>query len=330
MHASKRIESITIWRVIACLGVFTVHLGQRMELSGIIRMLTDFGKYGVQLFFIISGYLGWRTNVLGGGQTTSYWCKRAIRILPLYYLVILYYFLSETFIWGAIPSDDTGFGWTRYLFFLSGFVKSDTYFWSNLGITWTIPVFVLFYFMAPFLFRLVKNYGRSLVLYVILVGIAWGIGAYCNGNLAAFTYLPFFAEGIILYYTKKEKKEPLTIFLALVGLIGQLILGHIDSTTYSLIFIIMLIVTWDITIPWKRVKRFVCKFDEYSYTIYLVHGLIFCGFIDKYAFQPAVVLGIAVFGTGLAVFIIYNFIEHPIQKILERKYREWKGEKKNV
>lgn len=66
MNSSKKIESIVIWRVIACLGVFAVHLGQRMNLSGYIRLISDFGKYGVQLFFIISGLLSMEQMFVGG------------------------------------------------------------------------------------------------------------------------------------------------------------------------------------------------------------------------------------------------------------------------
>lgn len=316
MDSSKKIESIVIWRVIACLGVFAVHLGQRMNLSGYIRLISDFGKYGVQLFFIISGLLS-TEQMFGGGTALSYWRKRAVRILPLYYFVIFYYFLSETLIWKDIPVDDTGLGWMRYLFFLSGFVKSDTYFWSNLGITWTIPVFVLFYFSVPFVFKIVKDFKSSLVLYAVLLLLAWGIEIFCNGNFAAITYLPFFAEGIIVFFAKREKREALAIFLSSVALIGKLILGNIDSTTYSFLFMIIIIATWDVKIPSGRIKQIISVLDKYSYTIYLGQGLIFCGFIDKFSFSPAVVLGIAIFGTSLLVFFVYNFIEYPIQKFLK-------------
>lgn len=317
MSPSKKIESITLWRVIACLGVFAVHLGQRMNLSGGIRLISDFGKYGVQLFFIISGILSMEQMFRWKGTTLSYWYKRAVRILPLYYFVILYYFLSETFIWKDIPVDETGLGWMRYLFFLSGFVKNDTYFWSNLGITWTIPVFVLFYFLVPFIFKRVKDLKSSIVLYIVFLLLAEMIKIFCNGNLAAITYLPFFAEGIIIFFAKKEKRENLVIFLSSVALIGKLILGNIDSTAYSFIFMSILIAAWEVQIPSGKIKKILLVLDKYSYTIYLGHGLIFCGFIDKYSFSPAVVFGIAVCGTSLLVYSVYNFIEYPIQKFLK-------------
>ena len=48
---------LSILRVIACLAVFIVHLGQRVSLHGIIREVTDTGAYGVQMFFVLSGFL---------------------------------------------------------------------------------------------------------------------------------------------------------------------------------------------------------------------------------------------------------------------------------
>jgi peptidoglycan/LPS O-acetylase OafA/YrhL len=40
--------------------VFIVHLGQRVNLNGFLRKLTDIGAYGPMLFFLISGFLAAR------------------------------------------------------------------------------------------------------------------------------------------------------------------------------------------------------------------------------------------------------------------------------
>lgn len=83
-----------------------------------------------------------------------------ISILPLYYLVILYYFITENVLnhfTPVIPTDDLGVGWFRYIFLLNGFLNGNSYFWNNLGITWTIPVFMFFYLIAPWILRKVKT-----------------------------------------------------------------------------------------------------------------------------------------------------------------------------
>ena len=72
--------------------VFIVHFGQRIELTGTIRNLTDFGAFGVQLFFIISGYLACSSLCNRTVNIKKYYLKRLIRIAPLYYFVVFWFF----------------------------------------------------------------------------------------------------------------------------------------------------------------------------------------------------------------------------------------------
>lgn len=157
----NRNESIKIWRVLSCIGVLIVHLGWKMRLEGNMRALTDFGQYGVYLFFIISGYLSCFSQELQKGDVLVYWYKRVVRLLPLYYFVIVIYFIAETYIFKTVPVDSTGLGWLRYFLLLFGFVKSDVKFWHNIGFTWTIPVFLIFYLLAPLKLKIIKSFWQS-------------------------------------------------------------------------------------------------------------------------------------------------------------------------
>lgn len=154
---SKSVDrGIQLLRILACLAVFICHFGQRLHFdkwSTNLYNFTQLGRYGVELFFVISGYLVCY-SLSKNSSVLQFYKKRAIRILPLYYFCILYYFITETFIFRDVPTDPSGLGWLRYLFCLNGIVPSDGYFWSNIGITWTIPVFVLFYLIAPFLINI--------------------------------------------------------------------------------------------------------------------------------------------------------------------------------
>ena len=124
--------SIQLLRVCACILVFVVHFGQRVGLSGTLRLFTDFGRFGVQLFFLISGFLAAKAICDNPEiDVKKYYLKRAIAILPLYYLVIFYYFITENILnhfVSVIPPDDLGLGWFRYLFLLNGVLNSYTSF----------------------------------------------------------------------------------------------------------------------------------------------------------------------------------------------------------
>ena len=49
MTKRKEID-ISILRIIVCLSVFGIHLGQQANFQGIIRRITDFGGKGAYLF----------------------------------------------------------------------------------------------------------------------------------------------------------------------------------------------------------------------------------------------------------------------------------------
>lgn len=107
-NTKERYDNIMFLRVIACVGVLLVHMGQRMELTGSIRIVTDFGSSGVKLFFIISGFLAY-SSYERYANIRSYWFSRILKILPAYYAVIIYYYLTDTYLFKCVPTDETTF-----------------------------------------------------------------------------------------------------------------------------------------------------------------------------------------------------------------------------
>lgn len=154
-------DNIKILRVISCIGVLTVHLGQRMELTGSISLITNFGQYGVFFFFLISGYLIASSYEKYGKQHVfKFIIKKILRVLPLYYAVVTWFYITDTFLFHFYVTDETGVGWKRYFLFLNGFIQpgQDPYgYWSNLGASWTIPCFVFAYLFVPVYLHLMNK-----------------------------------------------------------------------------------------------------------------------------------------------------------------------------
>ena len=93
----KKIGYIDALRGIAVLLVILVHFGQRVPINKVLSQLSEFGQYGVQLFFVMSAftlcYSMKKESEFSFRVYCSFMVRRFFRIAPLYYLAIALYFL---------------------------------------------------------------------------------------------------------------------------------------------------------------------------------------------------------------------------------------------
>ncbi len=121
-----------------------------LELSGrghlathVLKELFYLGWVGVQLFFVLSGYLitrGLLASNQGPGYFRNFYIKRALRIFPLYYVSLLLLTLVLPFFWpeffGGPPKRSDGWlwvylsNWTEHLLSPSGGEPRLPHFWS--------------------------------------------------------------------------------------------------------------------------------------------------------------------------------------------------------
>ncbi len=321
MIQPKKIQSISMWRTIACLMVFAVHFGQRLSFPPQLKIITDFGAYGVQLFFIISGFLITKSFYdYGKEHPWKFYAKKAIALLPLYYIVIIYYFVIHTFLFKDVPADPTKFGWFRYVIPINYILpKTGTYFWDNLGITWTIPYFLIAYIFVPLLLRIIKNLKSSIILFFVSLVFAFmSIKGFFYGWCSFLEQFPVFIMGIILYYGIKEEKLNILIFGFTAVAIPFLILGVANKIMYSLLFSVLIIGTKDFSFKSSFMKKVLHITDTYSYTLYLAHGIIFIHILDRFALGRIIEALIAIAGSIILTFLIKKLLESPIEKLLNK------------
>lgn len=206
----EKSANLDILRILAAGMVLTVHIGQT---SGF-----DFsvGAKGVNLFFILSGYLAF-VSLDKDSSPQNYYKKRFIRILPAYWscLVLLYFkdFLCLLFAGNslaAILEGQCSFRFLRYFVFLQCCLPSDNWnLWNNHSALWTMSSFMIFYLIAPFLYKLVRRFYHSFCIW-----IAFLIGT------------PYLARGIqklLAYYPEEAHIEwfasmnPLTELYCFLG-----------------------------------------------------------------------------------------------------------------
>lgn len=166
LNSSARIEgraSLDAVRAIAALGVIAVHLYQLFLLYGIDVSWGRAGDAGVQVFFVLSGYLI-ASSVLRVPDFSrrSFAIRRAARILPLYYVsMVIALVLVDP---GPLLSTAGRADVLVHLLLLQS--VSDGMRYSIVGVWWTLSIEWLFY------------------IWMVLVGpkfrqgmVGWGIAA---------------------------------------------------------------------------------------------------------------------------------------------------------
>ena len=154
-------------RALAITLVLVHHVGQFLENLPIdVLQYFKLGAYGVDLFFVLSGWLigglYWREQQrFGDVQILRFWGRRWLRTLPPYFAVLpiafltVYFYRGETFDW-------------RYLFFLQNYAKEMPFFL----VSWSLAVEEHFYLILPLVlglaFWLRININLFLVLVIIL------------------------------------------------------------------------------------------------------------------------------------------------------------------
>jgi len=122
------------------------------------------GEYGVDLFFVLSGWLigslYWKEHIrFGSVQLWQFWLRRWCRTLPPY-------FAALTLAWVAVHFyRDQGFNW-HYLFFLQNYQPRLEFF----SISWSLCIEEHFYLLVPLLLAFAgRKSWRVAALFSILI-----------------------------------------------------------------------------------------------------------------------------------------------------------------
>jgi len=145
----------------AILAVMLYHLCRyplaRTPLEQGFTTVVSMGWTGVDLFFVLSGFL--ITGILlrhreSGRYFRTFYARRAIRILPLYYVVLVLYLYGLPWLTGQgdafwVPGAERETAW--YWLFLSNlwFAFTGSYQHHFLEITWSLAIEEQFYLLWP-------------------------------------------------------------------------------------------------------------------------------------------------------------------------------------
>ena len=182
------------------------------------------------------------------------------------------------------------------------------------------------YLFAPIIKKLCRTTLSSSFVLVGSIGLALLVNQMLSGWFSALVYFPCFIFGIVLFYAKSDNKQLWVFFIFQVSIFvvkwcewqGSIykIVKACDLYLMSAVFVTLIIFSDQLEIKRTSIKKALDVLDEHSYTIYLAHGIVFCGIIDKFQFNTWVIALIAIVLTTVLTITIHKFFEKPIQKHL--------------
>jgi peptidoglycan/LPS O-acetylase OafA/YrhL len=206
----ERLEALDGLRGVAILLVLCFHITHALPPArgavGLYELAFRIGWTGVDLFFVLSGFL--ITRILLDTRDAphyfrNFYARRALRILPLYYGVLVLVFLvpqmvrvPELAAFQTSPRDQL---W--YWFYLQNFHPLRNEAFKLVPALWSLAVEEQFYLFWPLALLLTpRRHALSLIAVVLLGGVAlrlWGVLHYPDPGPLYF-YTPARLDGLAL------------------------------------------------------------------------------------------------------------------------------------
>ena len=307
--AKKQMISMDIIRIFACFSVMAVHIANAFNIPGRVGQFMQAGSSGLGIFYILSGFLGFFSLDYNKGSIGKWYSKRFIRILPIYYFVLVVYVCIFGLGLQKVPEWFGGLGWTTYFLCLNTiFPKFDSY-WYSFGALSSMSVFIWFYILAPIIKKIIDSYSKSIIFILITFGISKVLSS--TQWLGAFKVFYYFAIGICAYYAVKEGKEIITtvVFCSVMALLT--LAGSQSGIIYALIFGTLITNSTQLSIENIYINRVIGFLSERTFAIYLGHATI-------YQLMPQ--LGIEKNIKGFVLFVVYSLVAIFIIHEVVEKY----------
>ncbi|WP_158971643.1 acyltransferase [Paraglaciecola sp. L3A3] len=328
----NRNVSLDLLRAIAILMVFTGHTVLSFGSPDHLFPLR-FGGTGVDLFFVLSGWLiGYQlfkeVKNFGGIDVKRFWIRRWMRTLPAYYAV-----LALTIAQQYLTKDNVDFP-IEHLFFLQNYQQTISLF----TVSWSLCVEEQFYLLiAPLIVLLTKTnkHNRTIILVILMLLPTVFRELNWYGDLKE-THVRWdcCVMGVLLaniYYNHPEFWKKLLNAagpLALITLLVYLSFYYFrwypseyitDPSKLGLAFIFGCWILWanktHITFN-KSINSIIYYISTRSYAIYLLHpeALALCKkiIIEQHFL---VYLAIAFFISCFASEFLYRLLERPIMNM---------------
>ncbi len=296
-----RIKNLDTFRAIAAIVVMIGHieLFRQNNWGNSLSEVVPSGHTAVMMFFVISGFLitfllTKEKEKYGTISLKDFYLRRVLRILPLYYLILL---VSSLFFVATPKFSTIAYAIT----ILPNISHASGCGWSVSPQIWAIGVENLFYIFFPLVMLLVPNKRMLLLLLITTVGLAIlphaidfvNVRTIQNSPLAHFNQKFFYCNkfdslliGCIAGFAFAKNHKLLKIiynkwlfFVCVIAAIvmwgGNIETKHFNDELMSVLFTVVIVNVC--TNPYLNIRfenRFTQFLGRISYGIYMYHWII--------------------------------------------------------
>jgi len=317
--------------------------------SPLIRFISRFagiGQTGVDLFFVLSGFL--ITRILLGSRNEpryfrKFYARRSLRILPLYYVFLLFFLYVQPRLIGSKPPDLSSYWW--WLVYLQNIPLSfgisafgPTHYWSlaieeHFYLFWPLLVFIMSRrALAAICIALIP---ASIVLRAILLRHDVDVYFFTLTRLDGISLGSLLAviEPALVEHPADHHRRFLHFLGAIFVLLVPVYLVYSDSNAFWLqaikyalfgLFFFFLLGFLITSQPGTAYSRFLSStpmrfVGRISYGLYVYHGLCFFWVWRLFPTCGLLLLLPVAFGLVIAVsYVSFQFMESPFLRLKPR------------
>jgi exopolysaccharide production protein ExoZ len=339
----RKLDGLQVGRAFAALSVVLGHSVAYADDGTALGIWHLCGRYGVTLFFVISGFIMVHTTGSGSFDPRRFMGNRLRRVVPIYLIANLVLLVLVL----AVPSV---FRHTRIdlghillsLLFIPSYAPGSDGIWPFFRLGWTLNFEMFFYVVFASLFFL-KAFARVVAM-TLFFGLLIILGQLVQFHAAIprfYTQIDTlgFVAGAwlgILALAGAFRPRPLFMAIMLVASCAAFVVLGVEMhairfqlmTQVAVIAMCMvhiaLLISFVDTVP-VRVSPGLIYIGDASYSLYLFH-MFAIGFFTAMtrklpAFMAYPMVGASVIGAVLSGILIYRFIETPLNQRMRKNGR---------
>lgn len=327
---STRLIGVQYARAAAALAVVAYHACQRVDLN------FDAGARGVDVFFVISGFIMWAITADRDTRPFAFIANRVVRIVPLYWIATAVVIVASLSGLASGQNDLTASSIAKSLLFIPYIPEGGTYAWPILTPGWTLNFEMFFYLVfAGFLFShsqwrlwgLSATFAALVILGAVFPPSGAVFETYTSPLILMFLAGIWLAElirrGLALPRIAAAASIAIggAALLLVPGDLGPVTVTAVGAAAFALVAGVACLDHRHAVTRWKIPELL----GDASYSIYLWHGvaLTIAAKAADVADLPAfatVIIGIS--GGVVAGVLSYWLIEAPLLKLLRPKPRQ--------